>query len=666
MEKGAFKKPPLVLIGVIALMIALGLAYSPIGENVDTFFYDSLFFFRGALPPSEDIVIVSIDEASFGVLKHQWPWPRSLHARLIDSLYEAGVKTVALDLIFSEASIPKEDQVFSECVGRHPSLILGADIQRIDDSAFSQESLVTPHPSLMGPQTHLGVINLPVEQGGVIRTIPSGESFPQPLSVVAAKIFSEDQSPSFAPLGCKINYLGPIRTLTTRSYYQALEPATHLPPGFLKGKLVFVGFSTQNTADIENTRPDHFPAPYTRWGEGYMPGVEIHATIAQNLITQTYIKPIPFAWRFLVSTLLAAGMGLLFFRMKPLAGSIMLICSGTLFFLIVYYLFCQRRLYLPMVPFGFPLITLYLASPFGHYLTSRREKNFIRRAFSTYVSPSVVQQLISHPEQLTLGGEEREITAFFSDLQGFTTISEQLRPQELVELLNEFLTEMTEIILAHEGTVDKFEGDAIIAMFGAPNRLENHALAACKASIEMQKRMTLLRERFCLRGFPELHMRIGLCSGKAVVGNMGSRNRMDYTMMGDTVNTASRLEGANKIYGIFTLIAQSTYMQVRDNIVVREIDAIRLKGKKESILTYELVGYTGEVNDTMKKMLISYEKGLEEYRNRSWEKAISNFKEALSYAPNDGPSRTMIIRCTSFNENPPESEWDGTYIMTTK
>lgn len=173
--------------------------------------------------------------------------------------------------------------------------------------------------------------------------------------------------------------------------------------------------------------------------------------------------------------------------------------------------------------------------------------------------------MIEFPEQLKLGGEEREITAFFSDVQGFSTISEQLSPQELVELLNEFLTEMTDIILDYKGTVDKFEGDAIIAMFGAPNILENHAEAACSASIEMQKRLVELRKSFRSRGMPELKMRIGLCSGKAVVGNMGSKRRMDYTMMGDTVNTAARLEGANKIYGTYSLVSKSTVASAGKN-----------------------------------------------------------------------------------------------------
>ncbi len=666
METGSLKKPHLFVIGAMAFLISLGISFSPIGKSLDTFFYDALFFFRGRISPPEDIVIVSIDEASFGVMKHQWPWPRSIHARLIDTLYEAGAKTVALDLIFSEASNPEEDRVFWESVSRHASLILGADIQRIDDGAFSQETLVTPHPSLMAPQTLIGSINLPVDQGGFLRGIPSGEKRPLPLSVMAVQAFSEEKKTVCPPLGWKINYLGPSRTLKTISYYQALEPETHLPPGFFKGKLVFIGFSTQNTSDIENTHPDHFPVPFTRWEGGYMPGVEIHATIAQNLLQETYIRPIPFSGLILISTLLPAGMGVLFFRVKPLVGSGVLLLSGIFFLLLTYHLFSHRMIHLPVIPVGLPLTALYFSSPFAHYLTSRREKNFIRHAFTTYVSPSVVQQLLDNPELLKLGGEEREITAFFSDLQGFTTISEQLTPQALVELLNEFLTEMTEIILAHEGTVDKFEGDAIIAMFGAPNRLENHAAAACRASIEMQKRMVLLRERFRLRGLPELNMRIGLCSGKAVVGNMGSRSRMDYTMMGNTVNTASRLEGANKNYGIYTLIAGSTFMNAKDAIAVREIDWIRLKGKKESIPSYELLGHAGEVGDTLEKTVISYEKGLKAYRRRSWEEAISHFEEALSSTPGDGPSRTMISRCTTFKIHPPEPEWDGAHVMENK
>jgi len=278
----------------------------------------------------------------------------------------------------------------------------------------------------------------------------------------------------------------------------------------------------------------------------------------------------------------------------------------------------------------------------------------------------VVDQLIASPEKLVLGGEERPITAFFSDVAGFTSISEKLSPHALVELLNEFLTEMSDIILARNGMVDKYEGDAIIAMFGAPNDLENHAEVACAASIDMQARLAELREKWAAEKNLIIRMRIGLCSGPAVVGNMGSKNRMDYTMMGDTVNTASRLEGVNKVYGTYVLISESTYEGAKDHVTARELDAINVVGKAVPVKIYELVGYKGKVDDQMMRTIAFYEQGLSAYRQWQWDAAVDLFQKALEITEGDGPSQTMIGRCQAYKMDPPGPDWNGAYIMRTK
>jgi adenylate cyclase len=300
------------------------------------------------------------------------------------------------------------------------------------------------------------------------------------------------------------------------------------------------------------------------------------------------------------------------------------------------------------------------------YLTEERQKKFIKDEFSTYLAPSVVTQLIKSPEKLVLGGEDRVITAFFSDIQNFTSISERLIPKELVELLNEFLTEMTDVILDHEGTVDKFEGDAIIAFFGAPNILEDHALRACKACIDMQKRLAELRIKWGEENRPQLKMRIGLSTGSAVVGNMGSKTRMDYTMMGDTVNTAARLEGVNKLYGTYTMISDSTYIPAKDEIFVRKLDSVNVVGKGKPVGVYELLGYSMEIDDKLRSVVERYTQGLRAYRNQSWDEAIGHFSAALSVDPLDGPSQTMLNRCEDFKVRPPGKDWDGAFAMSTK
>jgi adenylate cyclase len=312
------------------------------------------------------------------------------------------------------------------------------------------------------------------------------------------------------------------------------------------------------------------------------------------------------------------------------------------------------------------ILLIYASVTVYRYLVETRQKKFVKDAFSTYLAPSVVKNLLESPEKLVLGGEKRVITAFFSDVQGFTSISESLPPEELVELLNEFLTEMTDIILRHEGTVDKFEGDAIIAFFGAPNDLENQAEVACMACIDMQKRLSELRKKWQGQGRPELRMRIGLCTGPAVVGNMGSRSRMDYTMMGDTVNTAARLEGVNKVYGTYTMISESTYQAAGGWIRARELDAINVVGKKEPVKIYELIGYPSDVDEHVQKVTEIYSRGLAAYRSRQWDKAAAYFKKAVSLRPEDRASRTMVERCRRYKADPPPETWNGAFTMTTK
>ena len=281
-----------------------------------------------------------------------------------------------------------------------------------------------------------------------------------------------------------------------------------------------------------------------------------------------------------------------------------------------------------------------------------KQKQFIKQAFSYYLSPVVIRQLLSDPSQLQLGGEQREITAFFSDVEGFTSISEQLSPSEVVSLLNEYLTVATDVLLKYGGTVDKFEGDAIVAFFGAPVTQSDHSYRCCMAALEMQLKLKVLSLSWVEQGYPLLKTRIGMNSGLAVVGNMGSRQRMNYTMMGDTVNLASRLEGANKFYGTYTMISESTYEQVKDAFVCRKLDLIRVKGKTHPIAVYELVERVGKLTDEKQAILVEFDKARELYEKRQWEEASERFRH-LWENYGDPPSQTYLNRCEEFTKNSP-------------
>lgn len=523
-----------------------------------------------------------------------------------------------------------------------------------------------------------GFFNMFPDRDGVVRWMPAvvdyqGEMYTplslmtlsafkdvRPLVVVAEygieKIQFDDRVVPTDELGrIMINYRGDAKSFKHFPVTDILND--RVPENELKGKAVIVGATAIGLYDMRVT-------PFTN----VFPGVEIHANIVDSVLRGEFLyHP---AWAAVFDILAIVLTGFLLGVILPRAGAFLgLLTVSLLFFGHIFfcqYLFSKQGWVLNLVYPLLVILSVYIGITVYKYLSESRQKRFIRSAFSTYLAPTVVQQLIDSPENLELGGEEREITAFFSDVQGFTSISEKLTPQELVELLNEFLTEMTNIILKHEGTVDKFEGDAIIAFYGAPNALENQAETACLTCVDMQKRLGELREKWHQEGKPELKMRIGMSTGPAVVGNMGSRNRMDYTMMGDTVNTAARLEGVNKIYGIYTLVCETTFKKARQRVWGREIDAINVVGKAQPVAVYQILGYAEDVDETGLKMTGLYAEGLHLYRQQNWDAAMDKFDAALEIAPDDGPSKAMRDRCASYKITPPSPDWNGSYTMKTK
>jgi len=279
----------------------------------------------------------------------------------------------------------------------------------------------------------------------------------------------------------------------------------------------------------------------------------------------------------------------------------------------------------------------------------------------------VVKEIIENPDKLKLGGDEQIVTVMFSDVAGFTSISEKLTPAELVHLLNEYLTEMTDIILANQGIIDKYEGDLIMAEFGIPVFYENHPYMACKAALEMQKRLHFLRKKWQEAGKPLVRARIGINTGNVIVGNMGSRDVFDYTVMGDHVNLGSRLESANKFYGTYIMISENTYEYVKNDYFTRELDLIRVKGKEKPIKVFELIAFKDEkLEDNFLKLLEVYNTGLQSYKSQQWDKAIDSFETCLKFVPDDMPSAEYRTRCIEYKFNSPGPDWDGVTVMKEK
>jgi CheY-like chemotaxis protein/class 3 adenylate cyclase len=293
--------------------------------------------------------------------------------------------------------------------------------------------------------------------------------------------------------------------------------------------------------------------------------------------------------------------------------------------------------------------------------------SFIKDALQKYVSPDYINMLISRPDMLDLGGEERELSLMFTDLQGFTSISEMLSPKDLVELLNEYLDGMTNILMRHGGTLDKYEGDAIIAFWNAPLSQNMHAIKAVDAALEMQEFSKTLSAKFEKIGRPALKTRIGINTGKVIVGNIGSKKRFNYTVIGDEVNLASRLEGANKLYGTTLMISETTYQQLNDMFLCRELDFLRVKGKQKPVRVYEVIGRRNQsYSEQTFNMLNLYHQGLAAYQEQNWKEGIRCFAAAIAINYEDNPSITYLERCRFLRDNPPGKNWDKVFTSLTK
>ncbi|OPX21682.1 MAG: hypothetical protein B1H02_07245 [Candidatus Latescibacteria bacterium 4484_107] len=452
-----------------------------------------------------------------------------------------------------------------------------------------------------------------------------------------------------------IHYTGNYRSFRYISYYDVLEQ--RIPARFFEGKIVLVGASAPGLMDLRSV-------PFS----AQFPGVEIHANVLHTILSGDFLRKMDFDVVALIVILSGLLTGIMALTLSPLYGGIgIAVCWMVYAYLSLFTMFEEHNLWLELTRPTLAVIFVYISAIVLRYLTEEREKRRVKGFFQTYVSPELVERMLEDPALAELGGRRQEVTVFFSDIAGFTTISEGMEPDELVPFLNEYLTAMTEIVLKYGGTVDKFEGDAVMAFFGAPVPLPNHALAACKVALEMQKTLGTLRKKWDEEGLPEVRIRIGLDTGDVVVGNMGSKDKMDYTVMGDHVNTASRLEGVNKQYGTAIMLSEHTYRRVREEVIVRELDVTRVKGKNEALRIYELLALRSEgVSEEVQKKLEQYTEALTLYRNRQWTAAEEAFRQILEQDSEDGPSKTYAARCRNYQENPPAEPWDGVWVMDTK
>jgi class 3 adenylate cyclase/CHASE2 domain-containing sensor protein len=464
-----------------------------------------------------------------------------------------------------------------------------------------------------------------------------------------------------------ITFFGPKKVpFKYFSYYDILNNNVQ---GDLDGKIFIVGSSASGLFDLKTVPIDK-----------QYPGMEVHASIMNSLLTNTFITRLSDIQNFAILLIVGMIIGFISYMFKPVIGIISSLLSLFIYGLIAFHFFSENKIWIEIAR---PLLTIifsFSAVMVFRYITEERNRKFLQNTFKQYLSPELIDIMYKNRKQPALGGDEGVRSAFFTDIQGFSTFSEKLgSPTRLVELLNEYLGEMTDILLKHFGTLDKYEGDAIIACFGAPMQMDDHAYQACMTALDMQNALAKLRKKWISEGdkWPqivhEMRMRIGINSGIITAGNMGSSIRKNYTIMGDAVNLAARLESAAKQFGVYTMISQATYDLVKDYFIVRQVDKIQVVGKSEPVVVYELISDKSTLTADYGALLALYNDGLSLFYKQQWDAAIDILKKAHDIEPYrtvapDGmtPSLKIIRYCEYYKDNPPGADWDGVSKLTSK
>lgn len=626
----------IVVSAVLSLFFLLG-----VFSNNQLQLSDHLY---GGKESLDNLIILAIDDKSLQEIG-RWPWDRDVIAKAISLLDDA--KVIGIDVAFFEKSM--DDSSLVEAVNR-TNVVLP-----IEFTSFEKKGDLVKGKELLYPFKELafakkGYINIITDEDGITRSVnldlsDSEKSFSE---IIYKNLFNYDLKEK--PQRFLINFAGPPGSFKYVSISDVINK--RISGSEFKDKIILIGA-------VSPDLHDNYIVPTSK-GKA-MPGVEIHANIVQNFINDDVLRNISDVLVIILIFLFSLSISLSFYKFR-IRISTMISIVFILFYIFSSIFLFSRGIILNLVYIPLSIVLTYFTMLAFFYSKEKKARKELKNAFSKYVSPAVVDEILENPETLKLGGIKKEITVFFSDIRSFTTISEKLSPEKLVHLLNEYLTAMTDIIMKHEGVVDKFIGDAIMAFWGAPLKQPDHAEKACLTSLDMIKSLECLNKKWQKEGFPEIRIGIGLNSGDAVIGNMGSYDRFDYTAMGDNINLGSRLESITKQYGVNIVISQATKDKIKNKgFITRKLDLVKVKGKNKPITIYELVCKEGDVLPEIKNKIEEYEKGLELYLQKKWKLAISCFKEVGDFA-----SKEFLKRCEEFIKNPPEKDWDGVWVMKSK
>jgi adenylate cyclase len=642
-----------VLIAVAAWLVVAAVSSTNAWHLLELRSFD--LWSRLAVRPLNDagITIVGIDESSFGELQQQWPWPRSVHGRLVDALTKAGAAVIAFDIVFAEPSVPEEDAAFAQAIFNAGPVVLAGDLATQENAYADQVIQVEPLHALKEAGGTKGLAAVSLDGDMVLRRVP------QDSEAFWRVVLRQDSRPEWRAAADRavddqtfIRYAGPDHTFPYVSYYQALDPDTFLPRDSLKGRVVLIGRDVKASPEPGAAQPDMFASPFSAVTGQLTPGVEFHANAIATMLTASEIRPIgqP-AWLAIAAFIIAIAAWAMR-KWRPITSALVAVVLALAWLAGSFGMFAYGDRWLPALGPLLGVALVYVAQGGTAFLTEQARRRQIKAAFGYYVSPAVVEQMVAHPERLKLGGERRVLSILFNDLAGFTTLAESLSAEDTARILNEHLTAMTKIVLESGGTVDKFIGDAVMAFWNAPLDEPEHALKACQAAVAMQA--DLARRRADL-GNVDLRMRVGIATGPVVVGNMGSDTRFDYSAIGDNVNLAARLENVNKAYGTATLVAASTIAAVNGRIPHRLVDRVRVKGKTEPVAVYTL--------DADPAVVAISDQAIEAYRQQDWDRSTALWQSLLELSPDDPIAKVYLKRIPELRTQVRDAAWDGSTAL---
>lgn len=655
----------LVLRFFTALSLTIGWIWfsgSISGAKYDFTIHDGLMRMRGAVAPPKDVVIIALDEATYSALELPMdrPIPRAYYGRALQKLSSLGAKRVVFDIVFAgQSSSPEGDDILAAGVGALP-VVLGVDHGVQEKSGMLIHELIKPDPFLSERAGALAGVGMQVDHGAVryflFNKDQNSKELPT-LSEAGAGIYSQASRPEEMP-GPEdlINYYGPAGTVPTYSLYQLLEEQVPFPREKIENKVVYIGLVLRT--GLGASQKDSFLTPF-----GDIFGVEIHATQAANLIEKNWINRPSRIQESLIGGILVFFLLMLLLRVKP-QWAIAVLTVTIILWHIPAYLGTYFRFYLDgasAVTAIMPLAVIISATFW--YLRTHKKSVEIERAFSLYLAPAMVLQLKRNPSLLKLGGEEIVASAIFTDIAGFTGISENLGPARVTAMLNAYFTEIGQVVMEEDGTLIKFIGDAVFALWGAPLPQEDHAARACRAALKIQKAV----DNFNLRGeFPSLITRVGVHTGRMVVGNLGSNRRFDFTAIGDAVNLSSRVEGVNKYLGTTVLATDDALEAAKNNgnfeAPLLRMGAIKVIGREVPVSLFRLTEIP--VNE---EVSADWKKAIAAFTSRRWDISQSLFlsiqerEVALKIAAD-----LYLSIIEKFKTNPPEASWRGELVMEHK